>query len=146
MNTYVRFLYEFLDQLLGGIVTALKGLVLGVIQMFDIRAYASLIKQYSKDFNGGEWVLVVLAVVVTIIVLALVILMVWFFARKALKFRKTLVEQESLLEEVADLQKKVVQLMKEKDELYAMKVSQLGLKPTESALSEGAGAEATLHQ
>ena len=143
MNTYVRFLYEFLDQLLGGIVTALKGLVLGIIQMFDIRAYASLIKQYSKDFNGGEWVLVVLAVVVTIIVLALVILMVWFFARKALKFRKTLVEQESLLEEVADLQKKVVQLMKEKDELYAMKVSQLGLKPTESALSEGAGAEAT---
>jgi hypothetical protein len=31
--------------------------------------------------------------------------------------------------------------MKEKDELYAMKVSQLGLKPTDSALSEGAQAE-----
>ena len=105
-----------MDQLLGGIVTALKGLILGIIQMFDIRAYANLIKTYSKDFNGGEWVLVVLAIVVTIVVLALVILSVWFVVRKALKFRKTLVEQESLLEEVADLQRKVVQLMKEKDE------------------------------
>ena len=114
MNTYVRFLYEFLDQLLGGIVTALKGLVLGIIQMFDIRAYANLIKDYSKDFKGGEWVLVVFAVVVTIIVLALILLLVWFAVRKILKFKKTLVEQESLLEELADLQRKVVQLMKEK--------------------------------
>ncbi len=138
MDTYVRFLYEFLDQLLGGIVTALKGLVLGIIQMFDIRAYANLIKDYSKDFKGGEWVLVVFAVVVTIIVLALILLLVWFAVRKILKFKKTLVEQESLLEELADLQRKVVQLMKEKDELYAMKVSQLGLKPNESNTIEGA--------
>ena len=137
MNTYVRFLYEFLDQLLGGIITALKGLVLGIIQMFDVRAYAELIKHYSKDFNGGEWVLVVIAIVVTIIILALIILIAFFIIRKALKFRKTLVEQESLLEELADLQRKVVQLMKEKDELYAMKVSQLGLKPTESNTIEG---------
>jgi hypothetical protein len=138
MDTYVRFLYEFLDQLLGGIITALKGLVLGIIQMFDVRAYAELIKHYSKDFNGGEWVLVVIAIVVTIIILALIILIAFFIIRKALKFRKTLVEQESLLEELADLQRKVVQLMKEKDELYAMKVSQLGLKPTESNTIEGA--------
>ena len=127
MNTYVRFLYEFLDQLLGGIITALKGLVLGIIQMFDIRAYAALIKEYSKDFNGGEWVLVVLAVVVTIVILALVILLSWFAIRKLLRFKKTLVEQESLLEEVAIDSSEIIMLQmalankessNEKDQLY----------------------------
>ena len=71
MNTYIRFLYEFLDQLLGGILTAIKGLFLGILQMFDIKAYANLIKSYSKDFNGGEWVLVALAIIVTLVVLFL---------------------------------------------------------------------------
>ena len=133
MNTYVRFLYEFLDQLLGGILYALKELVLGILQMFDIRAYASLLKEYKADFTGAEWFMVIIAIIVTVLVLALVIFFVYFLVRKYIRFRKTLVEQESLLEELAELHKKVKQLMKEKDELYAMKVSQLGLKPGEEA-------------
>ncbi len=134
MSTYVRFLYEFLDQLFGGVVRAVKDFFLGVLQMFDVRAYASLIKQYAKDFSGGEWFLVVLAIIVTMILLALVIAAVYFLIRRYVRFRKTLVEQESLLEELADLNKQVRQLMKEKDELMAMKVSQLGLSPDEEAV------------
>ncbi len=137
MNTYVRFLYEFLDQLLGGVVKAIKDLFLGILQMFDVRAYASLIKSYSADFSGGEWFMVVIAIIVTMILLALVVLCIYFLVRKYLKFRKTLVEQESLLEELADLHKQVRTLMKEKDELYAMKVSQLGLSPDEDPTTEG---------
>lgn len=133
MNTYVRFLYEFLDQLLGGVLEALKALFLGILQMFDIRAYAALIKDYSADFSGGEWFLVVVAIIVTMILLALFVLFIYFLVRKYIRFRKTLVEQESLLEELADLHRQVRELMKEKDELYAMKVSQLGLNPDEEA-------------
>ena len=139
MDTYVRFLYEFLDLLLGGVVHGFKMLILGILQMFDVRNYSNLIKEYSADFSGGEWVMVVLAVVVTIVILALIILCVLFIVRKYIRFRKSLVEQETLLEELADLQKQVVTLMKEKDELYAMKVSQLGLKPEEDAMGGGVG-------
>ena len=73
MSTYVRFLYEFLDQLLGGVVKALKDLFFGILQMFDVRAYSQLIKHYANDFSGGEWFLVVVAIVVTMILLALVL-------------------------------------------------------------------------
>ena len=134
MSTYVRFLYEFLDQLFGGVIRSVKDFILGVLQMFDVRAYAELIKQYSKDFSGGEWFLVVLAIIVTMVLLALVVAAVYFLIRKYIRFRKTLVEQESLLEELADLNNQVRQLMKEKDELMAMKVSQLGLSPDEEAV------------
>lgn len=134
MDTYVRFLYEFLDQLFGGVVEAVKDFFLGILQMFDVRAYASLIKNYSVDFTGGEWFLVVIAIICTMLLLALFIFCIYFLVRKYIRFRKTLVEQESLLEELADLHKQVRSLMKEKDELYAMKVSQLGLNPDEDAI------------
>ncbi len=138
MDTYVRFLYEFLDQLFGGVVEAVKDFFLGILQMFDVRAYANLIKHYSTDFSGGEWFLVVVAIICTMLLLALFIFCIYFLVRKYIRFRKTLVEQESLLEELADLHKQVRTLMKEKDELYAMKVSQLGLNPDEEAtVSEG---------
>lgn len=138
MDTYVRFLYEFLDQLFGGVVEAVKDFFLGILQMFDVRAYASLIKNYSADFTGGEWFLVVIAIICTMLLLALFIFCIYFLIRKYIRFRKTLVEQESLLEELADLHKQVRSLMKEKDELYAMKVSQLGLNPDEDAtVTEG---------
>lgn len=133
MNTYVRFLYEFLDQLFGGVVEAVKDFFLGILQMFDVRAYANLIKQYSADFTGGEWFMVVVAIILTMFLLALFVFFVYFLVRKYIRFRKTLVEQESLLDELADLHKQVRTLMKEKDELYAMKVSQLGLNPDEDA-------------
>ena len=33
MNTYVRFLYEFLNQLVGGVVYGVKELFLGILQI-----------------------------------------------------------------------------------------------------------------
>ena len=129
MNTYIRFLFEFLDQLLGGILMGLKTLFFGILQMFDFKAYANLIKGYRSDFTGVEWVMVVLAIIVTVAVLLLILFCIYLLVRKYLRFRKTLVEQESMLEEISELHKKVKDLMKEKDELYAMKVSQLGLQP-----------------
>ena len=136
METYIRFLYEFLDQLFGGVVEAVKDFFLGILQMFDIRAYSALINNYSADFSGGEWFMVIMAILVTMVLLALIILCVFFLIRKYVRFRKSLVEQESLLEELADLHKQVRTLMKEKDELYAMKVSQLGLSPDEEAIAD----------
>ena len=105
--------------------------------MFNIREYGYVISMYRKDFHMGEWILVIIAILVLAIVLALIILVLWFIIRKFLKFRKTLVEQESMLEEIGNLQKEVVKLSNEKDKLLAMKVSQLGLKPDEAeVLSE----------
>ena len=73
METYIRFLYEFLDQLFGGVVNAIKDFFLGILQMFDFRAYSALIRHYSADFTGGEWFLVIVAIIVTMLLLALLI-------------------------------------------------------------------------
>ena len=142
MDTFIRFLYEFMSVFFEGFLGMFKGVFLGFIQMFNIREYGYVISMYRKDFHMGEWILVVIAIIVLAVVLALIILVIWFIIRKYIKFRKTLVEQESMLEEIGNLQKEVVKLSNEKDKLLAMKVSQLGLKPDEAeVLSEEEASE-----
>ena len=135
MNTFIRFLFEFMSVFFDGFFGIFKGIFLGFIQMFNFRDYGYVISLYRKDFNIGEWILVVIAVIVLIIVLALIVLSIWFILRKYIRFRKTLVEQESMLDEIGNLQKEVAKLSNEKDKILAMKVSQLGLNPDEANIT-----------
>ena len=77
MSTFIRFLYEFMSVFFEGFLGIFKGVVLGFIQMFNIREYGYVISMYRKDFNMGEWILVVIAILVLIIVLALIVLLIW---------------------------------------------------------------------
>jgi len=137
MNTFLRFLYEFLSQFFNGVVFIFQGIYKGFITMFNIPEYIKVINDYKKDFTIPEWLLVGVAVLVTLIVLGLIIFAVYFLIRKYIRIRKSLVEQESLLEEVATLNNEVAKLVKEKEQILAMKVSKLGLKPDESDTEEG---------
>ena len=131
MDTFFRFLYEFLSQFFNGVLDIIMGFVNGLGKMFNIKQYISIIDFYKKDFSGPEWLFVVLAIVLLLALFVGVGFLVYFLIRKIFKFRKTLVEQESLLEEVGELNNKVATLMKEKEEILAMKVSHLGIKPGE---------------
>ena len=133
METFTRFLYEFLSQFFLGFKSILQGIWTGITQIFNISEYQRILEEYKSDFSMPEWILVVIAIAVLVILVVLIIVLIYLLFRKYFKFRKTRIEQDELLEEVATLNNKVATLMKEKDEILAMKVSQLGLKPTESA-------------
>ena len=133
MNTYIRFLFEFMSVFFKGIGMIVGGFFKGIVQMFSIQDYLYVIEFYRKDFKVAEWILVVVAVIVMIIMLSLIVLLIVLFIRKYFKFRKTLVEQESMLKEIGELNREVATLVEEKEKILAMKVSQLGLKPGEDA-------------
>jgi cell division protein FtsB len=131
VNTFVRFLYEFLSQFFSGLIGIFKGLFDGIVKMFDIPAYIKIIQYYKSDFKVSEWIMVFIAVLVMILVLGLIIALIIYLIRKYIRIRKSLVDQESLLQEIADLNNQVAKLVQEKEDILAMKVSQLGLKPGE---------------
>lgn len=132
MDTFFRFLYEFLSQFFSGLNSIVMGLINGIGKIFDFKAYLNIVNYYKNDFNIPEWFLVGLAILIMIIVLGLIFLGGYFLLRKYIRIRKSLVDQESLLEEVSTLNSKVATLMKEKEDILAMKVSKLGLRPDES--------------
>lgn len=132
MDTFIIFLYEFMSVFFNGLLTIFKGIASGFIQMFNFSEYLYIIQFYKNDFEVSEWILVIIAIVVLAILLGLIIVLLWLVIRKYIRFRKTLVEQESMLNEIGELNKKVASLVKEKEDILAMKVSQLGLKPDEA--------------
>ena len=139
MSTFIRFLFEFMSVFFSGVGLIFGGIFKGIIQMFNISQYLSVIDFYRKDFGGLEWILVILAIVIMLVILGLIILIIGFAFKRYFKFRKTLVEQESMLEEIGTLNRQVATLVQEKEQILAMKVSQLGLKPGESATLSGVG-------
>ncbi len=131
MNEFFRFFYEFISIFFDGIVLIIQGLIDGVVKMFNFTNYREIINSYKDTFKGPEYVFVVLAIAVLVIILGLIILLIFFAVRKLIRIRKSKLNQEDLLNEIANLDNQVHKLMKEKDEIMAMKVSQLGLKPDE---------------
>ena len=136
MDTYFRFLYEFLLQFFSGFGTIFSGLFKGIKQIFSIESYIKIINFYKDDFSGPEWLFVAIAIILVVLMLAVIIFLIFLLVRKYIRIRKSLVEQESLLEEVSELNSEVATLMSEKQDIRAMKVSHLGLKPDEDDTEE----------
>jgi len=131
MNTFIRFFYEFISVFFDGVFTILKGIAGGAVQIVNFNSYRKIINGYRGSFEGPEWIFVALAIAIIVVIIGLTGLLIFFAIRKILRFKKNKLDQEDLLNEIADLNGQVVDLMKEKNEIMAMKVSQLGLKPDE---------------
>ena len=89
MNTFLRFLYEFLSQFFDGVKFILKGIYEGFKSIFNIPAYIRVVNEYKADFTIPEWLLVAVAILVVLAMLTLIFLAVYFIIRKYIRIRKT---------------------------------------------------------
>ena len=131
MNTFIRFFYEFISIFVGGIVDVGKGIYNGVTKMFNIFKYKKILDSYKTSFNIIEWILAILTMVILVVIVGAAIFLIISRLRRYLRLRRQKFNQDELLDEIGNLNKQVKKLMKEKDELMAMKVSQLGLSPND---------------
>ena len=118
MNTFLKFLFEFLNQFYTGFITIGKSIFKGIGEILDFKSYISIINFYKEEFTAIEWIFVIIAMLIVLAIFASFIIIVIMLIKKYVRFRKTLVEQESLLEEVAILNNEVAKLMKEKQEFF----------------------------
>ncbi len=131
MDTFTRFLYEFLSQFFLGIKTIFIGLVEGIKTIFSISTYIKILEQYKADFSGPEWLMVAVAILILGAIIAIIGAIIFIIAKKYLKFRRKVMDEEALLVQVNKLNDQVNDLVKEKEEILAMKVSQLGMATAE---------------
>ncbi|MCR5540974.1 MAG: hypothetical protein K6F71_09200 [Ruminococcus sp.] len=134
MTGFLKWFFVFMTEMLKGFSMIFKGLWNGIKQIFNIKNYIQIFKTYSTDFGALGWVLSIIAIILVAGVFVLLGLMIVLVIRKYIRFRHSIVSNEDLLEEIADLQRQVLKMTKEKDEIMAMKVSQMGI-PTTGALS-----------
>lgn len=115
-----------MSEMLQGFGMMFRGIGNGFLKIFNIKVYIRLFKEYSTKFTAISWVLAILAIILVLAVYLLVLLLIVMGIRKYLRFRHSIVSNEDLLEEITVLQRRVMKMAKEKDEIMAMKVAQLG--------------------
>lgn len=136
MDTFLRFFYEFAALFFGGLFSIFTGIGKGFKEVFDLKQYQEVFNSYKELFTASEWTLVFIAIIFIVLIILGLGVLLFFGIRKLLRFKRSKVDQEDLLDEISGLNDQVRNLMKEKENIMAMKVSQLGLSPDESSEEE----------
>ena len=129
METYGRFLFEFLHQFFSGFLEIFGGLWRGILNIFNIPEYYYIIQHYADDFQKSEWLLTGLAIICMVIVVGAIIGIIAFFLKRHMKWRKKILDQEELLKQIDSLNEQVEGLIDEKMKLLSMKAPELGVNP-----------------
>jgi len=99
-----------------------------VVKLFEnLGEYWNILMQESADFSVISWVMVVLAAVINISLFIFILLRLYLWLRRYFSFRRVEIEKQELIDEIALLNDRVIELIDEKNQIMAMKVSQLGV-------------------
>ena len=116
MNEFLKWFFAFISEMLKGYSEIVRGFGNGIKQIFNIKSYVNIFKEHSPGFGALGWVLTVIALIVVIAIYVLIAFMIILAIRKYIRFRHSLVSNEDLLEEIAELQRKVMKMAKEKEQ------------------------------
>ncbi|MCR4927506.1 MAG: hypothetical protein K5927_05945 [Lachnospiraceae bacterium] len=140
MGGFLQWFFAFMSEMLKGYGMMFSGIGNGFVQVFNIKNYIDIFKQHSTSFGAGDWILAILAIILVVAVYVLIVMLIIMCVRKYIRFRHSIVSNEDLLEEISTLQRRVLKMAKEKDEIMAMKVAQIGM-PAGTSFPMAAGAE-----
>jgi hypothetical protein len=134
MSEFLKLAYELLASIFLNLIGFFATLFKSVIKLFstDIVQYVKIIGAYVSDFGIVGWILTILLVAILLGIFGII---VFFIARTIVRrHRKKSQEfdQDELLGEIGALNRQVVELINEKNQIMAMQVSQLGLSPGDS--------------
>lgn len=124
---FISFLKKFFENFLDWFKT--------LFSLFS-KIFYSYPKQYINDiitscvnnenFKVLDWIVLVLVSIVLVIFFGLVIVIIFQFLRKYIRFRKREIEKDELVDEIAVLNNRVFDLVEEKNKILALRINQIG--------------------
>lgn len=124
---FISFLKKFFENFLDWFKT--------LFSLFS-KIFYSYPKQYINDiitscvnnenFKVLDWIVLVLVSIVLVIFFGLVIVVIFQFLRKYIRFRKREIEKDELVAEIAVLNNRVFDLVEEKNKILALRINQIG--------------------
>lgn len=124
---FISFLKKFFENFLDWFKT--------LFSLFS-KIFYSYPKQYINDiitscvnnenFKVLDLIVLVLVSIVLVIFFGLVIVVIFQFLRKYIRFRKREIEKDELVDEIAVLNNRVFDLVEEKNKILALRINQIG--------------------
>lgn len=93
----------------------------------NIVSYFQLLGSESPTFTVVSWIMVIMTSLLNLALFVFIIAKIVLWVKKYLAFQSIEIEKNELIEEIASLNDKVLGLVDEKNQILAMKVSQLGI-------------------
>jgi hypothetical protein len=142
MVAFSRYYISFLEALWRNIVSLFVDKIVGFwVKLFyqdPLRYYQDLHQQAweSGEWTTLDWVALVGVSLVNITLIVLFIIWIIQLIRRFFRFRKREVEKDDLVQEVAILNQKVIELIDEKNKILALRVSQISGGSVESKANQ----------
>ena len=131
MGAFFDWFFAFLTTMVGGIWKIFSGIFGGIFQIFNVAAYYSQFNDYKDGFGVVDWIFSIFAFILVLAIWVIVIYMLVLLIRKYVRFRRSAVGNEDLLEEVAKLHRDVLNLTKEKERILALKIGETSVSVDE---------------
>ena len=124
MGAFLDWFFAFLTTMIDGLWMINSGLFSGIVQIFNVADYIKQFERFKDGFTVLDWILAVLAFILVMAIWATIIFIIVLLIRKYIRYRKSIVGSEDLLEEVAELHRDVIRLTKEKERILALKIGE----------------------
>jgi hypothetical protein len=131
MNAFLDWFYAFFTTVIDGFWKIISGIFNGIVQIFNVADYVKQVNLYKGGFDVLSWILFFISIILFLGILAIIIYLIYLGIRKFIRYRKSAVTNQDLLEEVADLHKNVLKLTKEKERILALKIGQTSISVDE---------------
>ena len=131
MGAFLDWFFAFLSIMIEGVWKIVTGVFGGIFQVFNVVGYIQQFNKHKDGFGAIDWILSILSFLLVIAIWVIVIYMLVLLTRKYIRFRRSAVGNEDLLEEVAKLHRDVLRLTKEKERILALKIGQTSVSVDE---------------
>ncbi len=127
MDAFMNWFFAFMTSWLEAIWNGISSMFSAIAFIFNFPVLFDQLSRYKNDFNVLGWILCGLTVLLVYGAFVALVFLITLVIRKYVRFRRTLVGNEDLLEEIADLHRDVVRLTAEKERIIAMKLDPSGV-------------------
>ncbi len=127
MSAFLDWFFAFLTTMIGGVWKIISGIGGGIFQIFNVVDYLDQLNAYKGGFGFLDWLFAILSLLLVTVLWGIIIYMIVLLVRKYIRFRRSAVSNEDLLEEVARLHREVLQVTKEKERILALRIGQSGV-------------------
>ena len=143
MSGFLDWFFAFITTMVDGIWMIISGFFKGLFQIFNVVNYIEQFQKYKGGFSVLDWILAIFGFILVLALWVVLIYLIVIGIRKYIRFRKSAVGSEELLEEVATLHRDVLKLTKEREKLLALKIGEtdVSVRDLDDILSGGEGQE-----
>ncbi len=147
MNEFSRFYVKLYEYIWQDIVAFFRDVVWKgiLVQLYEnIKSYFDLLIIEQVNFSIISWIMVIVTFILNMSLIVFIVVRLYLWLRKFASFRAIEIEKNELIEEIARLNDKVMELADEKNQILALKVSQLGInsrtkEPAPASYADGVG-------